>query len=334
MEGHSCKRKVRICETLLETIHLVTPTHINPLGVAHGGNVLKWMITAGSMAAMRLSRGPALLARMDNVFFINPLRLGMNAVVTAWVEYVGRSSMEVTILVEEEDPRTGTRRITTAAHTTYVRVGEDLRPRPVEACIVPRGPQEEELYKRAEERRQHRSRKPPVSRELKPIVPGYSLENTRLVNPEDTIAYNAMHAGRLLYLMDETAGILAMKYARGVTVTAAVDATDFVSPILVGDIVRINAALTYLGRTSLEVGMTVETYNPITGESRRNASSYFTMVHLSPEGRPAPIPKPSQSEAWRGEYALEAEERRRRRLELLRFFRQEADKIKPPKCIE
>ncbi len=326
----SCKREYTIRDTLIETIRLITNTHINPLGVLHGGHALKWMVTTGSMAAMRVARGPALLAHMDNVFFLHPLRLGRNAVITAWIEYIGRSSMESTVMVEEEDPVTGERRLTTAAHMTYVAVDRHIRPRPVLACIRPDNTLEEELYQRAIERRKQRDRdreKP----SLRPIVPGAELENHILVNPEDSIAYNAMHAGRLLHLLDETAGILAIKYAQGPAVTAAVDATDFTSPILVGNIVDVHAAITFVGRSSVEVGISVETTNPYTGNKIHAASSFFTMVHLSPEtGRPAPVPKPPIREAWQEELVREAEERRQRRLERLEFFKREVARIKPP----
>ncbi|MCE4609880.1 MAG: hypothetical protein F7C36_05845, partial [Desulfurococcales archaeon] len=77
-----CKRELSISDTVIETVRLVTNTHINPLGILHGGTVLKWMVTTGSMSAMRVARGPALLVHMDNVFFINPVRLGKNAVIT------------------------------------------------------------------------------------------------------------------------------------------------------------------------------------------------------------------------------------------------------------
>ena len=322
-------RKLAIGDTLVEAVHLVTNRHINPLGVVHGGNALRWMVTTATMAAMRVARGPTLLAHMDNVFFINSIRLGMNAVVTSWVEYIGRSSMEITVLVEEEDPFSGKRKLTTAAHMTYVAVNSKLRPRPVGACIEPQGPLEEELYRRALSRRSRRTRRRPEAG-IEPLLDNYRVRTSLLVNPDDTIAYNAMHAGRLLYILDETAGILSMKYSKGVVVTAAVDATDFVSPILVGEIVDIDAAITYVGRTSIEVGLIVKTYNPITDESRATASSFFTMVHLSSEGRPAPVPRPDRFPESKRHVLTEALERRRRRLELLEFFRRETSKIKPP----
>ncbi len=329
MEKH-CKRELSISDTIIETVRLVTNTHINPLGILHGGTVLKWMVTAGSMSAMRVARGPALLVHMDNVFFINPVRLGKNAVITAWIDYIGRSSLESTILVEEEDPVTGKRRITTAAHTTYVAVDENIRPRPVDACINPKGEIEDELYSRALKRRKERVK----AKELKRVIPldeGYVLDNHILANPEDAIAYNAMHAGRLLHVLDETAGILAMKYVKGIAVTAAVDATDFIAPILVGEVLDIKAALTYVGRTTVEIGLEVRTFNPFTNEYRHTVTSYFTLVHLSPEGRPSPVPKLEIVDDQQRLIIEEARMRREKRLGLLEFFKREASRIKPPR---
>ncbi|MCE4628610.1 MAG: acyl-CoA thioesterase [Desulfurococcales archaeon] len=324
-----CKRKLSMKDTLLETVRLVTNTHINPLGIAHGGQVLKWMVTAGTMTSMRVARGPALLARLDNVFFINPIRLGMNAVITSWVEYIGRSSMELTVLVEEENPLTGTRKLTTAAHMTYVRVGSDLRPRPISACIEPEGSVEQELYERAIKRRMERERRSPKG-VIKPVVEGYEIKNHILVNPEDTVAYGAMHAGRLLHVLDETAGILGMYYSKGIVVTAAVDATDFVSPILQGDIVEITAALTYVGNKSVEVGLVAETVDPFTGKKRINAQSFFTLVSLDTSGKPRPVPKPERYTPDSIDTLREAEERRERRKRLLEFFKREIERIRPP----
>jgi len=326
-----CKRTYHIRDTIVETVRLVTNTHINPLGALHGGNALKWMVTAGSMSAMKVARGPALLAHIDNVFFLNPIRLGKNAVITSWIEYVGRSSMEGTILVEEEDPLTDTRRLTTAAHVTYVAVDENIRPRPVNACIKPANTVEEDLYHNAARRREERV-KPSGFPELRPVREGLDMTSYKLVNPEDIVAYNAMHAGRLLYIVDELAGILAMRYAKGPAVTAAVDATDFISPILLADILEIYSAVTFVGRSTVEVGVRVRTINPYTGEEKTAATSFFTMVHISPEtGRPAPVPRLEVESGWQEELLREGAERMARRKSLLEYFKQEVSKIKPPR---
>ena len=329
----SCHRIIQIKDTIIETVHIVTNTHINPLGTLHGGYALRWLITTASMTAMRVARGPALIAHLDHVFFLNPVRHGMNAVVTSWAEYIGKSSIEITAVLEEENPFTGERRLTTAAHMTYVAVDQSLRPRPVGACILPRSPLEQSLYERALERRKTRKRpskeEPPPP--LVPLAPGLERRTYKLVNPEDALAYNAMHGGKLLYIMDELSAITAMEYVKGPVVTAAVDATDFLRPILVGDILEVHAAITYTGNTSLEVTVQAHATNPLQGERRYTATSYFTMVHIDPTtGRPSPIPKIKPTSQWQEKLAEKARERRERRKHLLLYFKQEINKIKPP----
>ena len=327
-----CIRKTSIAETLVETIHLVTASHINPLGILHGGVGLRWMVTTGSLAAMRVARGPALIVHLDNVFFLNPVRLGYNAVISGWVEYVGRTSMEVTVVMEEENPGTGERKLTTAAHMTFVAVDEDIHPRSVPTCLTPSSPFEEELMKRAKERRDRRGPRlsPKDLSTPQPLIPEYKLVSYKLVNPEDTLTLNVMHGGRLLYLMDELAGITAMKYARGVMVTAAIDATDFVHPIWVGDILEVYTALTFVGRTSVEVTVKTLTTNPWTGERYHTTTSYFTLVHLGKEMRPAPVPPFKPEQPWQRELYQQALNRRKLRQETLSYFKQSLDKIKPP----
>jgi len=330
--SNQCTRQMSVSETLVETLHLVSNTHINPLGTLHGGYALLWMVTTASMAAMKVARGPALIAHLDNVFFLNPVRLGKNAVVTAWVELVGRTSMEITALLEEEDPYTGHRTLTTAATMTYVAVDESLRPRPVPTCVIARTPLEEELQARALERRRTRKRPPKGEPPpLRPLLPALQRTTYKLVNPEDTLAYNALHGGKLLHLMDEISGITAMLYARGPVVTAAVDATDFLEPVLVGEILEVKAAVTYIGRTSIEVSVQALAMNPYLDKPKHTATSYFTVVHLDSQGRPAPVPPFTPKEEWQKQLAREAEERRTRRIQQLQYFKSEIENIKPPK---
>ncbi|MCE4601678.1 MAG: acyl-CoA thioesterase [Desulfurococcales archaeon] len=330
-----CSRVASIRDTVFETVYHVATTHTNPLGTLHGGVMLRWMVTTATMASMRATRSYTVLAGMDNVFFLSPLRVGENAVIQAWIDYAGTTSLEVTLLVEAEDPVRGERRMTTVSHMTMVSVGEDLRPKPHGLCIDPQGGYEKELFREALRRRSSRPGRDTREREAKntdkpkPLIKGIEATTHHLVNPEDTIAYNVMHAGRLLYLMDELAGIVAMKYAKGIVVTGAVDATSFYSPIRVGDILRLDAALSYVGRRSMEVTIKAVTRNPFTGEEKHTTTSYFTMIHLAPDGRSAPVPRFEPVEEWQRGLLKEAEARRRLRLERLEFVRSKLSSMWP-----
>ncbi len=330
-----CKRHLHIRDTVFDTVHLVTPTHTNPLGTLHGGVMLRWIITTATMASMRATRGYTVLAHLDNVFFINPVRQGENVTLTAWIDYAGTTSLDLTVYVESEDPSTGSRRLTTASHMTMVHVNSELKPEPHGICITPADGYEEELYREALIRRRERPSRGERSRMAhdvappRPLIDGVGMSTAKLVNPEDTIAYNVMHAGRLMYMMDELAGMVAMRYSKHVVVTAAVDATDFYSPIWVGDILEINAALTYVGRSSMEVTLKAVAETPLSGEKRHAATSHFTMVALGGDGRPVQVPRPERA-AGPQELA-EAEARRKLRMKRLAFVKDRIAAIKPPR---
>ncbi|MEB3860068.1 MAG: acyl-CoA thioesterase [Desulfurococcales archaeon] len=330
----SCNRILRVRDTVLETVNQVNPSHTNPLGILHGGVALRWMILAATMAAMRVARGYTVLARLDNVFFLKPVTLGDLAVVTSWVEYVGRSSLELTVVLESEKP-SGERHVTTVSHLTMVAVDETLRPRSVGACISPQGREEEELYSEAERRREARPSKPERTQRAldtslpKPLVPGYSLSSHRIANPEDSLAYNVVDASKLMHVMDELAAITAMKYARGIVVTASIDATDFYVPIRVGEILGIHSALTYVGRSSLEVTVKVLKDNIGTGETSHAATSYFTLVHVDREGRSLPVREPRHETSASRDMIEEARRRRAARMERLSFIRNRLEELMP-----
>jgi acyl-CoA hydrolase len=293
------------------------------------------MITTSTLASMRLARKPTLLAGMEHVFFVNPIRVGENAVFTSWVEYVGRSSMEVTTVVEAEDPSTGRRKLTTVAHTTHVAVGPDLRPVPVEACVDAVSSEErrlqEEAIARRERRAQRISRRKELVRDLTPPRPldeRYVITSYRFAYPEDVVFHNAVFAGKLMYYLDELAGIIGLRYARGPVVTAAVDATDFYAPILVGESIEMTAALTYVGRSSMEVTIKVVARNEARGDARHTTTSYFTVVHIGKDGRPEPVPPFEVREGWQRRLVEEAKRRREVRLKLLAAMK-ETGAIKP-----
>jgi len=100
-----------------------------------------------------------------------------------------------------------------------------------------------------------------------------------------------VHGGVILKLIDNTAGIVASRHSSGNTVTASIDRVDFHSPVYIGDLLRLNASVNYVGKTSMEIGVRVEAENFITGELRHTASAYLTYVSLDNEGKPRSVPE-------------------------------------------
>ena len=116
-------------------------------------------------------------------------------------------------------------------------------------------------------------------------------------------------------MMDTTAAVSAMRHARTPCVTVSVDRVDFREPIHIGELVTMKSSVNFVGTTSMEVGVRVETENLLTGERRHTNSCYLTYVAIDGDGRPvkvAPIEPESADEKRR--FAA-AGERRRRRLE-------------------
>ncbi|MEB2792788.1 MAG: acyl-CoA thioesterase [Caldisphaeraceae archaeon] len=334
MKEKKCSRKLSPFQTLTTTLFQVMPMHANPLGLLFGGVMEDWMVQVSNMEATRVARRPTLLAGMDNIFFISPVLVGENAMITAWVDYIGNTSIDVSLLVEAENPVLNERRLTTLAHMTYVAVGKDLRPVATDVCIEPRSNEEESLYEDAVKRREQRQRR--ISDRKKKALDvsppkglgnNYAITNYRVVMPEDAMGTNTLFAGKLMKLLDEATALVGVRYSRGPVVTASVDTTDFYSPVMVGDTLIVYSTLTYVGKSSMEVLAKVVKRDEINGEERHTTTSYFTLVHIGPTGRSEPIPAFNIKYRYQKEMFSKAEKRRASRLENLNTFKENAERI-------
>ena len=100
-----------------------------------------------------------------------------------------------------------------------------------------------------------------------------------------------VHGGYLMKLCDDAAVIAATRLAGGRVVTAAVDAMKFRSPVRVGDLVTLRSQVNAAWRTSMEVGVRVESENVATGEILHTCTAYLTMVALGEDAKPVPLPE-------------------------------------------
>ncbi len=111
-----------------------------------------------------------------------------------------------------------------------------------------------------------------------------------LMPPAEANLLGNVHGGYIMRLMDEAGASAAMRHSRRPVVTVAVDQVLFKEPIHVGDLVTVEANLTYVGRTSIETRIEVSAQNLLTGESTHTNTAYFVYVALDEKGRPAPVP--------------------------------------------
>jgi acyl-CoA hydrolase len=128
----------------------------NLAGAVHGGTIMKLVDTAGGLAAMKFSRRPVVTAAIDELSFLEPVNLGDLVTVTASVNGVGDTSMEVGVKVETENVLTGETRHTATAYLLFVAVDAESK-QPVR---VPRlkteSPEERRRERQAKARRKAR----------------------------------------------------------------------------------------------------------------------------------------------------------------------------------
>ena len=117
-----------------------------------------------------------------------------------------------------------------------------------------------------------------------------SLYMTVLMTPDMANFAGKVHGGTLLKFLDQVAYSCASRYAGTYVVTLSVDRVLFRDAILVGELVSFSAAVNFTGRTSLEVGIRVDTENIRDGTRRHTNSSYFTMVAVDDAGTPVVVP--------------------------------------------
>jgi acyl-CoA hydrolase len=139
-------------------------------------------------------------------------------------------------------------------------------------------------------------------------------ETAQLMMPQHANVLGHVFGGVMLSMMDTTAAVSAIRHARKACVTVSVDRVDFREPIHVGDLVIMKSSVNFVGKTSMEVGVRVESENLVTGVRRHTNSCYLTFVAIDRNGKPSSVPavRPETAEEIRRYDA--AKERREVRL--------------------
>ena len=139
---------------------------------------------------------------------------------------------------------------------------------------------------------------------------------TQLMGPQDANMLGNVHGGILMKLCDEAGGMAASKYARHLSVTVTVDSMTFHSPVHIGDLLTVQAEISWVGRTSMEARVVVTAENVITGAVTHTNTAYFVYVALDENGRPTPVPPLICETDEERERLARAEMRRQLRLQM------------------
>lgn len=108
--------------------------------------------------------------------------------------------------------------------------------------------------------------------------------------PADANPSGDIFGGWLMAQMDLAAGAVAMRAARGRTVTVAVEAMTFLSPVAIGDEVSVYADLVGRGRSSLRIAVEAWRRERHAEAQRKVTEAVFTFVAIDENRRPLALP--------------------------------------------
>jgi uncharacterized protein (TIGR00369 family) len=137
---------------------------------------------------------------------------------------------------------------------------------------------------------------------------------SQLMHPEHANLMGNIHGGWIMKLADEAGALACMRHAQKRVVTVAIDSMIFREPIKIGDLVILNAEVTYTGRTSMEAEVHVVAENPVTGERTHTNTAYIVYVALDDDGKPTTVHQLLAETDEDGQKMERAKERQQRRL--------------------
>lgn len=144
-----------VSKSVVIMTEMVLPTHTNSLDSVFGGVVMSWIDIAGAIAAQRHCQMPVVTASIDDLHFVQPVFKGWIVNLKAAVNFAGRTSMEVGVRIDAENPIENKMFHTASAYLTFVALGPDGRPMEVPG-IIAETDEEKRRYKAAEIRRRLR----------------------------------------------------------------------------------------------------------------------------------------------------------------------------------
>jgi len=149
--------------------------------------------------------------------------------------------------------------------------------------------------------------------EGKPVRESVS-EYSELALPNDANGLGAVLGGKVMHLVDLAAAMAGMRHARRPVVTASVDSLNFIHPVHIGELIMLRSSVNRVFRTSMEIGVRVETENLMTGRLVHTCSAYLTFVALNELGKATPVAPVIPETAEEKRRYQEAGERREYRL--------------------
>ncbi len=137
---------------------LVLPSHTNALDSVFGGVIMSWIDICGAIVAQRHSACSVVTASIDDLHFVAPVFKGWVVNLKGSLNFVSRTSMEIGVRVDAENPSTGETFHTATAYSTFVALDKNRKPTPVRPLIL-ETPEDHRRHADAQMRRELRLRR-------------------------------------------------------------------------------------------------------------------------------------------------------------------------------
>lgn len=109
--------------------------------------------------------------------------------------------------------------------------------------------------------------------------------------PSDANPAGNVFGGEILKHIDMVAGIVAQRHSQSNAVTVSMDSVNFLKPVFVGNVLKLNARINYVHNSSMEIEVKAEAEDIVTGIRTLTGTAFVTFVSLDKNGKPTHAPK-------------------------------------------
>ena len=150
-------KEKRVADSVVETVHVVRPNHLNSANRLFGGVLMQWIDEVAGIVAKRHAMTTVTTASVDNLRFLKGAYQNEMVVIVGRLTYVGKTSMEVRVDTYVENLK-GERKAINRAYVVMVALDENDKPVAVPKLILENEAEKAE-WEAAEKRREMRSQR-------------------------------------------------------------------------------------------------------------------------------------------------------------------------------
>lgn len=270
---------------------LAAPTDLGHSGSVDAGTVLEWVDKAAYAAAVGWAKSYCVTAYVGNIHFADPVNVGDMVEVEATIVYTGKSSLHIQTVVSSGDVQGGEATMRSQCLVIFVAVGPDGKPVPVPQ-FEPSTPEEIERRDHAVARIEVRDAIVAAMKRQEYTDAGTAERVTLrfLAAPTDVNWGGKVHGGTVMDWIDEAAYVCATRYCGQDTVAVFSGGVRFYRPLLIGDLVEVEARLVYTGNKGMHIAVHVRSGKPTGRDMQLTTYCLTVMVARDETGTAVPVP--------------------------------------------